>query len=195
VPFSDDPVTLFQDWLRQAETAELPEPLAVVLATADTRGRPSARVVLHRRVEDGRWLFAATSRHSRKGRELAANPYAALVFHWREQHRQVRVSGRVRELGTAGSAEDFQGRSPASRAEALAARPETVLHDPADLDAALREAAARLEAEPDLVAPDWTLYALEPDEVELLELAADRRHLRLRYTRSEKGWRRERLWP
>ena len=98
-------------------------------------------------------------------------------------------------MGPAASARDYLGRSPASRAEALTGHAGDVLHDPAALDAALRAAAARLEAEPDLVAEDWTLYALDPDEVELYQLDPDRRHVRLRFTRTEKGWRSERLWP
>jgi pyridoxamine 5'-phosphate oxidase len=188
-------VAHFDTWLEEARAAGTSIAEAMTLATAGPDGRPSARVVLHRRIEDGRWLFAATSRHSRKARELARNPFAALVFHWPGQGRQVRVSGRVLELGPEASARDYLARSPASRAEALTGHAGEVLDDPAELDAALREAAARLEADPGLVADEWTLYALDPDEVELHQLDPDRRHLRLRYTRTEKGWRRERLWP
>ena len=105
------------------------------------------------------------------------------------------MSGRVVELGPEASARDYLARSPASRAEALTGHAGDVLDDPAELDAALRDAAARLAADPALVAEDWTLYALEPDEVELYQLDPERRHERVRYTRTAKGWRRQRLWP
>ncbi|MGC5015857.1 pyridoxine/pyridoxamine 5'-phosphate oxidase [Streptosporangium sp. DT93] len=191
----DDPVALFVDWLTSAIGAEVPEPHAMTLSTADAGGRPSARVLICKDVDAaGRWYFASGS-SSRKGRELAVNPHAALTFHWPRQGRQIRVRGAVATTGAERSAADFLARSPASRAEALGGRQSQVLDDPAEAEAALRDARARLEADPDLVSADWTLYALTATDVEFWQADERRRHTRLRYERTGRDWTRHLLWP
>jgi pyridoxamine 5'-phosphate oxidase len=190
-----EPVSLFAQWLAGALEAKVPEPHAMAVSTADGDGRPSSRILICKDVDaDGRWYFAANGT-SRKGRELAANPHAALTFYWPPQGRQIRVRGPVRAAGTDRSAADFLARSPGSRAEALTGRQSDVLDDPAELETAVRSAQDRLAADPELVAPGWTLYAVTADEVEFWQADQDRRHTRLRYTRDGALWTRHRLWP
>ena len=131
----------------------------------------------------GRWYFASGAA-SGKGRDLAVNPHAALSFWWPGQGRQIRIRGAVVPAGAQASAADFLARPPASRAEALAGRQSEPLDDLAELDRAFKQAQARVGADPGLVAPDWTLYALTADEVEFWQGDPDRRHVRLRYRRA-----------
>lgn len=191
----EEPVTLFAEWLAGALGAKVPEPHAMTVSTAAGDGQPSARILICKDVDaDGRWYFAANDT-SRKGRDLAANPYAALTFYWPPQGRQIRVRGPVRATGADRSAADFLARSPGSRAEALTGRQSDVLDDPAELEIAVQSAQDRLAADPELVAPGWTLYAVTADEVEFWQADQDRRHTRLRYTRDGALWTRHRLWP
>jgi pyridoxamine 5'-phosphate oxidase len=195
----DDPVPLFVQWLATAIDADVPEPHAMTLSTADPQGRPSARVLVCRDVDEaGTWYFASAAA-SPKGRELRANPQAALTFYWPRQGRQIRIRGTVAPAdeggaGGARSAADFLARSAQSRAESLAGRQSDVLADPAELETALQEAGARLAAAPDLVG-DWTLYALTAADVEFWQATDQRRHIRLRYERAGRAWARVRLWP
>ncbi|MBE3015738.1 pyridoxal 5'-phosphate synthase [Microbispora sp. NEAU-D428] len=190
-----DPVALFVEWLTSAVEAGVREPHAMSLATADAGGRPSSRVLICKDLgADGTWYFA-TSAGSRKGRELAATPYAALAFYWPEQGRQIRVRGTAFAADAQRSAADFLARSPGARADALTGRQSQVLDKPSDLEAALRAAHAQIEAHPEVVAPGWTLYGVRAEEVEFWQADHDRRHIRLRYTREDAAWARHRLWP
>ena len=178
-----DPVDLFADWLAAAIAAQVPEPHVMSLATVAVDGRPSSRMLILKDVEpEGRWYFASTST-SRKGRELAERPYAALGFYWPQMGRQIRIGGRVEPAGRERSQADFLARPPASRMEGLVGRQSDVLANPAELAAALDAARAEVEADPQRVAPAWTLYGLRADEVEFWQGDKDRRHIRLRYQR------------
>jgi pyridoxamine 5'-phosphate oxidase len=194
----DDPVTLFCRWLAEAIAAAEPEPHVMTLSTADARGRPSSRALICKDADAaGNWFFASGNR-SRKGRELAENPHAALGFYWPGLGRQIRLTGVVTPAGPGASAADFLARSPGGRAESLTGRQSEVLADPADLRRALDAGRASLETNPQLVAPDWTLYALTAAEVEFWQADRERQHVRLRYQREDEGgagWRRDRLWP
>jgi pyridoxamine 5'-phosphate oxidase len=190
-----DPVTLFLRWLEAAIRDAVPAPQAMTVATADDQGRPSSRVLICKDVDgEGRWYFASGAA-SGKGRDLAVNPHAALSFWWPQQGRQIRIRGAVVPAGQQASAADFLARPPASRAEALAGRQSEPLDDLAELDQAFRQALARVSADPGLVAPDWTLYALTADEAEFWQGDLDRRHVRLRYRRAGSAWTRQLLWP
>ncbi len=169
-----DPVALFTEWLAAAVAAEVPEPHVMSLATVAVDGRPASRMLILKDVEpEGRWYFASTST-SRKGRELADRPYAALGFYWPRQGRQIRIGGRVEPASSERSRADFLARPPASRMEGLVGRQSEVLTDPAELAAALDTARAEVEADPQRVAPAWTLYGLLADEVEFWQGDRDR---------------------
>lgn len=191
----DDPVTLFLRWLEAAIQDAVPAPHVMTLATADDRGRPSSRVLICKDVDgDGCWYFASGAA-SGKGRDLAVNPHAALSFFWPQQGRQIRVRGTAVPAGRQASAADFLARPAASRAEALIGRQSEPLADLAELDRAFRHAQARATADPELIAPAWTLYALTAGEVEFWQGDLQRRHVRLRYQRTGRAWTRQLLWP
>lgn len=183
----DDPVTLFTDWFDHAVDSGVPEPHSMTLATADAAGRPSARVLILKDLSaDGHCHFASSAA-GRKGRELAANPVAACTFYWPSVGRQIRVEGPVLLDPPAIAAADFAARSPTARAVAAGG----IQSDTYDDLAQLRIAAAGT-APPDQ--PDWQSYAVRAQTVEFWQADPDRRHLRVRYTRSA-GWTRDLLWP
>ena len=199
LPFDVDqapehPAELFLDWLTTAIDGDVLEPHAMTVSTVDEGGRPSSRVLILKGIDDGRWRFA-TSRMSRKGQELAGNPWAAANFHWKEQGRQVRLRGRVREAGAEVAARDFLARPEASRIASAVGHQSEELEDPAELEDALRESRTRVTEEPDEVPAHWTVYDLIPDEVEFWQADSERRHIRLRYRLSDGRWERMRLWP
>ena len=190
-----DPVTLFLTWLAEAVRDKVLGPHAMTLATADSAGRVSSRVLICKDVDaDGRWYFASDA-ESVKGRDLAANPCAAASFYWPQQGRQIRISGLATSAGTEASAADFLARPPASRAAALVGRQSEPVDDPGDLDAAFRQSQAAVDADPGLIAPGWTLYALSADAVEFWQADQQRRHIRLQYQRTADNWTTRRLWP
>jgi pyridoxamine 5'-phosphate oxidase len=190
-----DPVTLFLSWLAGAVRDGVPGPHAMTLATADGAGRVSSRVLICKDVDGaGRWYFASSS-ESVKGRDLAANPHAAASFWWPQQGRQIRISGEAGSAGPEASAADFLARPPASRAAALIGQQSEPLNDLADLDDAFRSCEAKVDAEPEIVAADWTLYALTAAEVEFWQADHERRHVRVHYLRAGDGWDRHLLWP
>jgi pyridoxamine 5'-phosphate oxidase len=188
------PAELFLRWLAEAIEAKVREPHAMTLSTVDHEGRPSSRVLILKGLGDGRWEFAS-SRRSRKGRELQGNGWAALSFYWSELGRQVRIRGRVLEAGADRSAADFLARSKGARAEALAGTQSEVLSDSADLEAALCEAGDLIQRDPGVVDEEWTLYGLVADEVEFWQAHSERRHVRLRYLLRDGSWEQARLWP
>jgi len=190
----DDPQELFVDWITGAIEAGVAGPQTMTLSTVDEQGLPNARILILKGIRAGRWQFATTS-SSVKGRELAAHPAAALTFHWPQLARQVRLRGTVHHAGAAASAADFRARPEGSRAESYIGRQSQVLDDEAQLDAALEDALARVQEDPELVPPAWALYELAPEEIEFWQGEVHRRHVRLRYRRDGGAWARERLWP
>jgi pyridoxamine 5'-phosphate oxidase len=189
-----DPVTLFASWLQYAVDAGVPEPHAMTISTVDQQGLPRARVLILKAADSAGWHFAVST-VSQKGRDLDANPVAALTFYWPALVRQVRVVGRVVSDGPAASAADFLARPLGSRAMALTLRQSQPLVDPTELGTEIAKAQHRLEVDPDLVPEEWVSYAVEPAEVEFWQGARDRRHLRLHYHRTDGGWDVSRLWP
>jgi pyridoxamine 5'-phosphate oxidase len=190
-----DPVTLFLMWLDEAARDRILGPHAMTLATADAAGRVSSRVLICKDVDDdGRWYFASDAA-SVKGRDLAANPYAAASFYWPQHGRQIRISGEAAPAGSDASAADFLTRPPASRAAAMVGRQSEPLDDPAELDEAFRRSQAEIDANPGLIAAGWTLYALTADTVEFWQANHQRHHVRLQYQRTADTWSSRRLWP
>ena len=189
----DDPLVVLRSWLDEArELVPLPE--AMTLATVGHDGGPSARVVLLRGLDD-RGLTFFTNRESRKGRELDGQPAAALVFHWWQLGRQVRVEGGVERTSTEESAAYWQSRPRASRIAAWASPQSKPLAGRSELDARVSAVEARFAGD-DVPLPDfWGGYRVVPVVVELWEHHDDRLHDRVRYAREGKAWRRERLAP
>jgi pyridoxamine 5'-phosphate oxidase len=190
-----DPVTLFLTWFAEAVRDKILGPQAMTLSTADAVGRVSSRVLLCRDVDEaGRWYFESNAA-SGKGRDLAANPRAAASFYWPQHGRQIRITGAAASAGREASAADFRAKPPAARAAGLAGHQSEPLGDLADLDEALRRAQADVDANPDLVDPDSTFYALTADTVEFWQGDPRRRHRRLRYQRAADAWTSGLLWP
>lgn len=192
------PAGLFALWLIRALDEQVPEPQVMTLSTAGADGRPSARVLLLRGLDDDadRCGFRfATDAASPKGRDLAERPRAALTWYWPAQGRQVRAAGPVETMDAATARADFAARGGAARVSAFTGTPSGVLRSPAAFGRERDRAAARLAAEPDAVPAGHTVYRLWADEVEFFQLAADRFHRRLRYTRDGDGWDRAQLWP
>ncbi len=189
-----DPLVLFRRWYREAERKGALQPDAIALATADARGVPSVRMVLFKGVEDGRFLFY-TNYRSRKGRDLAANNRAAVVFYWPLTRHQVRVSGKVGRLPRAASEAYFHSRPRGAQLSALASRQSRVVGSRAELERAVAELDRRYPKTVPLPA-DWGGYALKPVAIEFWENREDRLHDRLRYVRGPDGsGRLERLAP
>lgn len=190
-----DPMVQVQRWIDEARAAEVRDWDAMVVASADASGRPSARVVLLRGV-DAQGLCFYSNYESRKGRELSANPRAALVLHWREQGRQVRVTGSVERLTPEESTGYWDRRPRASRLSAWASRQSEPVRDRAVLEGAVDDVRARFgEEDPVPLPPFWGGYRVVPDEVELWQHRDDRLHDRLVYRPAAAGWRMERLQP
>ncbi|MEU9701611.1 pyridoxal 5'-phosphate synthase [Streptomyces sp. NPDC047981] len=188
-----EPSELFLAWLTDAVEAGVPDPHAMTLSTVDEAGDPDARVLILKDVGPEGFRFAGHAA-SPKGIQLTGTPRAALTFYWAEFGRQVRVRGAVRPAPADRSAADFLARSPTARAEALLGRQSRYLVDPDVGERALRDSLARIEAEPGLVEPAWTLYTVQPDVVEFWQAAATRVHIRLRYEKEGAGWQRRPLW-
>jgi pyridoxamine 5'-phosphate oxidase len=188
-----DPLEQFGLWFQQALDAQLPEPNAMTLATVGPDQRPSTRVVLIKGF-DARGLVWYTNYDSRKGRELAGHPWAALQFHWVELERVVRVEGRVERTSEAESDAYFQSRPLDSRLGAWASPQSEVIGSRAVLVANAAKAAARFVLSPPRP-PHWGGFRLVPDTWEFWQGRKSRLHDRLRYRQSDGGWLRERLAP
>ena len=188
-----DPIALLREWLEEAR-AVVAEPHAMTLATATPEGRPSARVVLLRGLDE-RGLTFFTNRTSRKGEELRANPRAAIAIHWWELGRQVRVEGEVEEVPREESTAYWATRPRGSRIAAWASPQSQTLADRDELERRVSEVTDRFGDDDVSLPPFWGGYRLVPESVELWTHRDDRLHDRLRYVREADGWRVERLAP
>ena len=190
-----DPLRQLSAWLADAARAELLEPTAMTLATASHEGVPSARIVLLKGLDE-RGLVFFTDQRSRKGRELDANPVAALVFWWGELERQVRVSGGVSRVSDAESEQYFRSRPLGSRLGAWASEQSVVLPDRATLDSRWEAASRRYGAGEIPRPPYWGGFRVVPAEYEFWQGRPNRLHDRLRYRRgATEAWIIERLSP
>jgi pyridoxamine 5'-phosphate oxidase len=186
-----DPLAQFAAWFREAGEAAVPVPEAMTLATAAPGGAPSARMVLLKGFDERGFVFF-TSYRSRKARELAANPRAALLFHWQPLGRQVRIEGEVAQVPAGESEAYFRSRPLGSRLSAIASDQSAPVAARAELES--RVAALQGDADPPRP-EDWGGYALAPVVYEFWQHRDDRLHDRFRYERAGAGWRIERLQP
>jgi pyridoxamine 5'-phosphate oxidase len=190
----DDPIEQFRRWLADAERAGVPLPNAMAVATADAQGRPSVRHVLLRGIDERGFAFY-THRQSLKGRQLAANPHAALVFLWKELDRQVCVAGPASTVDDAESDAYFATRPRDAQLGAWASAQSEPLASRQELEARLKEADAR-HADQVPRPPAWGGYRVRPDTIEFWQGRRHRLHDRFRYTREPAArWRIERLNP
>jgi pyridoxamine 5'-phosphate oxidase len=190
---SDDPIEQFRDWYERAER-EVALAHAMVLATVDAHGAPDARMVLLKGFGPEAFRFF-TNFDSAKGRQLRAEPRAALVLYWRELDRQVRVRGPVAQLPEADSDDYFASRPRDSQIGAWASPQSEPMPDRAALDARVREIEERFSGTDVPRPPFWGGYGLRPAEIEFWQGQAGRLHDRFLYTREGEGWRLERLAP
>jgi pyridoxamine 5'-phosphate oxidase len=187
-----DPLVQFRLWFREAGEV-VPVPEAVALATATPDGRPSARMVLMKQADEDGFVFH-TGYESRKGRELTANPRAALLFHWAPLGRQVRIEGPVTQTSRSASEQYFRTRAPLSRVSALASPQSEVVSDRAELERRVEAALADYGDDPPL--PErWGGFRLQPEVWEFWQHRENRLHDRLRYRRANGEWVIERLAP
>lgn len=192
----DDPIRQFVAWYEEAraEAEAIPSPEACALATASRGGHPSVRMVLLKDVDERGFVFA-TSYASRKGRELAENARAALLFHWHPLGRQVRVEGPVEQVSAAESDAIFLARPRESRVSALASSQSEPLASREQLEARVRDLAAELEGGEVERPPFWGGYRVVPEAIELWQHRANRLHVRFLYSRKRDAWTIEELQP
>lgn len=190
-----NPLIQFQTWFDQALNAELPEPNAMTLATADSQGRPSARIVLLKGLDDTGFVFY-TNYKSYKAKQLAENPAAALVFWWAELERQIRIEGTVEKVSPAESEEYFASRPFGSQLGAWASPQSRVIESRRVLEEKSWELEQKYANQEIPKPPHWGGYRLLPTEIEFWQGRPNRLHDRLRYRQQEDGsWLRERLAP
>ena len=190
-----NPFKQFDKWFQQALAAGLPEPNAMTLATATLDGKPSARVVLLKGFDEHGFVFF-TNYESQKGRELLANPQAALVCYWIELERQVRISGRVNRVSAQESEEYFQSRPLGSQLGAWASQQSEVVGGRKTLEERLEQLTREYQTKPVPLPPYWGGYRVAPEAIEFWQGRPNRLHDRLRYTLQSNGqWLIERLSP
>ncbi len=189
-----NPFVQFQRWLQEALDAQLPEPNAMMLATATKDGKPSVRVVLLRGVDE-RGFFFYTDYRSRKSKELLENPHAALVFFWQELERQVRIEGVVEKTSAKESNDYFQTRPFESRVAAWASDQSSVLPNRQTLEKKFEELQKKYDGKEVPLPPFWGGFRLIPDTIEFWQGREHRLHDRLRYAKQREGWIIDRLSP
>jgi|TARA_R110002020_G_scaffold80583_1_gene200997 pyridoxamine 5'-phosphate oxidase len=195
IPLVDNPIAFFKDWMAEARAAELNDSNAMSLATVDSDGMPDVRIVLLKDISDSGFSFF-TNLQSMKGRQLAANPKAALCLHWKSLRRQVRIRGDISQVSEAEADTYFASRAAQSRISAIASDQSRPLPDRSVFEQRIAEISEVYGDGPDIPRPAfWGGFRLAPTEIEFWQDQAFRMHDRLRYTRVGDSWTTTRLYP
>ena len=189
-----NPIAQINQWFEQALKFGIREPNAMTLATADRRGRPSARIVLLKGVSEKGFTFF-TNYQGRKGHELAANPHASLVLFWPELERQICIAGSVTKVSRAESKTYFESRPRGSRLSAWVSSQSEAVADRSVLERKLAVLEAKYPGEQVPLPPYWGGFRLAPVRVEFWQGRPNRLHDRFQYLKVRRGWRLERLSP
>jgi len=191
---ADDPIALFESWFADATASEPNDPEAMALATADAAGRPSVRMVLLKGHDERGFTFF-TNLDSRKGGEIAANPYASLLFHWKSLRRQVRIDGPVSAVGEAEADAYFASRGRDSQLGAWASDQSRPLPDRATFEARVADMRDRFGDGDIPRPPRWSGYRVTPERIEFWSDRAARLHERRLFERAGAGWTEGLLYP
>lgn len=189
-----EPVALFARWLDDAVAAGIHEPNSMALATADSSGRPSVRIVLLKGFDEAGAVFY-TNYESRKGRDLSANPWASAVLLWHQLQRQVRIDGHVERVDAAQSDAYFGSRPRGAQIGAAASRQSTTIADRDALESQVADAERTFDGREVERPQQWGGFRIALDVLEFWQGRPNRVHDRLRFTRAGSGWSRERLQP
>ncbi len=189
-----DPIAQFKSWFGQAKKTGLPLFESFTLATVGEDGRPDARMLLLKGVDQRGFVFY-TNYESRKAGEIEKTPYATIVFHWNELFRQVRIEGRLERVTTQESEAYFHSRLRGSQVGAWASRQSSVIADREELEKKVRECEAKFRGQQVPLPPFWGGYRLLPERIEFWQGRPSRLHDRLCFRREDSGWKMVRLSP
>lgn len=191
---TDDPISFFKDWLKEAENSGIILPESMSVSTCTAEGRPSSRMVLLKEVDEQGFVFF-TNYNSRKATELEENPFAALLFHWNMLQRQVRIEGRIERISEQASADYFHSRGRGSQIGAWASHQSDILDDRETLVERVKMFEDKFKGKTIPLPEFWGGYRVVPEKIEFWQGKADRLHDRFIYQPTNKNWKITRLNP